>query len=108
MASGSFARENSTMRNIKSLDPRTRHLLLALVYLIGEQRSNYQLHIRYAQELGVTCDEIMQLVYLSTGAIGLWRATAAARDVAEFLAGGRADPCRARERLLPAKQSTMS
>ena len=70
--------------------PRTRssytRLALALAYLIGEQRSNCQLNIRYAQNLGVTSDEIMQLVYLSIPAMGLWRATAAPREMAEFLA----------------------
>ena len=82
----SGARDVSTMRNIPELDPRTRRLALALAYLIGEQRSNCELNIRYAQNLGVTSDEIMQLVYLSIPAMGLWRATAAAREMAEFLA----------------------
>ena len=85
----SGARDVSTMRNIPELDPRTRHLALALAYLIGEQRSNCELNIRYAQNLGVTSDEILQLVYLSIPAMGLWRAVAAARDVAEFLASTR-------------------
>jgi alkylhydroperoxidase/carboxymuconolactone decarboxylase family protein YurZ len=86
MANASVVRDVSKMQNLKALDPRTRHLALALACLIGERRSDCRLHIRYARDLGVTSDEIMHLAYLSIPAIGLWRAAAAARDVAEFLA----------------------
>jgi len=35
----------------------------------------------------VSDDEIMQLVYLAIPALGLWRASAFAREIADFLAG---------------------
>ncbi len=75
------------MPNVKTLDAATRHLALALACLIGEQRSACYLHLRQARAYGVSDDEIMQLVQLAIPAVGLWRASAFAREVADFLAG---------------------
>jgi len=76
------------------LDPRTRQLVTVSAFAAQGNLTYLKIHAGYALNLGVSEDELKEVVYLTTVHAGFPRAIDAAQALSELFAERRRDSAR--------------
>jgi len=74
------------------LDSRTRQLATVAAFAAMGEPAFMKIHARYALNLGVSEEELKEIVYLTTVTAGFPRAIAASQTLSELFAERRASP----------------